>query len=109
RSTTRQTPELLQQVLGQRFDVGARIAGEEDYLEQFVIRQIVGPGRDQPLPQPISMTVIMRRVAGSFGQAQLLGTPLADHWALSPVTGGEPAARQPLRRPCARARRYQRR
>jgi len=64
-----ETAELREQVFRQRLDVGSRVAGEEDDLDQLIIRQIVGPRRDQPLPQPFPMSIICGRVVLSFGEA----------------------------------------
>jgi len=71
--------ETLEQILGQRLDVGARVAGEQHDLEQLVIRQIVRSSRDQPLAQPLPVPMIMRRIVGPFGEAQLSGAALGVH------------------------------
>src|SRR5215470_6444175 len=64
---------MLEQLLRQRLHVGSRVAGEQDHLEQLVIRQIFGAGRDQPLAQPFAVTVIVRPVIECLGQAQPSG------------------------------------
>jgi hypothetical protein len=73
--------ETLEQNLGQRLDVGTGIAREQDHLEQLVIRQVVCSGRDQPLPQPLPVAVIMGRIVGRLAESQPIGAAFCVHLA----------------------------
>jgi hypothetical protein len=75
----RKAAEPLEQILGDGLDIGARVAGEQDHLEQLVIRQIVCASLDQPFAQAFPVPVVMRRSVGPLGKTQPSGAALCVH------------------------------
>src|SRR5205085_12548270 len=73
------TAEAIDQLLGKRLYVLARVLREQQHLHQLVIRQALGSRIEQPLPQPVAVAVVMRRRTGRG-----IGEP-----------GASPAARRP--------------
>src|SRR6516162_3147851 len=69
----------LEQILGQRLHVAARVAGEEDHLDELVIGQIVWASCDQPLAQSLAVTVVVRLIIGGLGQVPRLARTFRVH------------------------------
>ncbi len=65
-------PLTLDQVLSQRLDIAARVAGEEQHFHQLVIGEPPAPAAISPLAQALAMAVKMRRRAHRVGEAKAL-------------------------------------
>jgi len=50
---------MLDELLGQGFDVGLRDGEGEQQFQQLVILQGAGPALEEALPQALAMTVVM--------------------------------------------------
>src|ERR1700730_13537647 len=69
---------MVEQILGERLDVSARIAGEQNHFDKLVIGQVVRPGRNETLAQPLAVTVIVRRVVRGLGEVQRAAATFCD-------------------------------